>query len=186
MPTKWLVGGGAVLALLWLANSCENATLRRRALLAAGDSVAALHSQSLDSAALAHFDDTVRLRRQMDSLARVRQRVRVVTIARTDTLREALPDTLRPVLDSVIAGYETQLAVKDSAFAILQGASKRSDSLLVSALGNRDEWRTQAHQWRKEATRWTLRLGPFSVRPVVGYGLTSAGTGAFVGVGLTP
>lgn len=182
----WLVGGALVVALLVVANAVENRALRRQAALVAGDSVAAQQSHVLDSAARAHFADTLRLRRTLDSLARVQHRVRVVTIARTDTLRAAIPDSLVPVLDSVVAGYEAELALKDSVIALLTFRGQQSDSLLRGALGNRDEWRTQAQRWRKEATRWRLKLGPFTVRPCGGYGLTPAGGQVFAGACLTP
>lgn len=186
-PKDWLIGGVLGLALLYLANSCENAALRRTTLLAAQDSALRVQRRMLDSAvAVYRGADSVRFTARIAALERSAQRVRVVTVARVDTLRLALPDSLRPALDSIVAGFTTQLAAKDTAVALIGGRLAVAEKLLRVAQGNAHDWETQAGQWRKEATRWRLKLGPFTVRPCAGYGLTTSGASVFAGACLTP
>lgn len=177
---------GLAIGILIVANFFDNARVRRQAQIAVGDSLARVQSKALDSAATRYRGDSVTFHRQLDSLRRVGQRVRVVTVARVDTLREALPDTLRPILDSIVGGFTAQLAAKDSALSLTTARLAQAEGLLLESQKVTKAWETQAGRWRREATRFRLRLGPFHVAPCVGYGLTSSGTSVFAGACLTP
>lgn len=181
-----LWGLAALGVLLVLANLFDNARVRRQAKIAVGDSLARVQSHALDSAVAVYRGDSVRFTNRIASLERAGQRVRVVTVARVDTLREALPDTLRPILDSIVHGFTAQLAAKDSALSLTALRLAQAETLLGESQKATKAWETQASRWRREARRWTLRLGPFSLRPCVGYGLTASGSSVFAGACLTP
>ena len=150
----------------------EAAALEARAHVT--DSLAVLQAAEL-------VKDSLATARLTDSLAR-HVVTRTVIKARTDTvtvtLREALPDTLKPVLDSLTALHAARVASLEADLSAVTFRLVVKDSLLAADVVLRQRLVSERNAFAKEAgKKWHLVAGVGVVANQQG-----AGPGVFLGL----
>lgn len=129
----WAVIGIAIGAVLWLRQHDNAVRAEERAKVAAQASDSLKQEVEKRDSALAKQDREIEVQRTalvktQQSLATKEASAKRETSAAVATLRSQLNDEMKALLDSVINGYNRQLAVKDSMIQVEQRMRQLADS----------------------------------------------------------
>ena len=174
--TAAAIGVAALTFAIWL--HFHDKAVRRIAALAAQDSALTVQTRQRDSLEAARRADSASF------LARLRTREQALAAARvrgdslSSILHAGLPDTLRPVLDSLNATHAAQLAIKDSTILDWRHRWISADSAAIANLALAHQWQRTAELWRSQvksgrgfSPNISIGIGSdFKARLYVGYG----------------